>query len=113
MLGNETVVVRAKLVQLDRKRQSEQHVGAGSRCQMQVRLLGDLAAQRIDHHQPAALALGRPDVAHEVQIGDGGVVAPDDVELGAWPPLPGRCREPPPYVPAQASLRTTPHMAPR
>ena len=49
---------------------------------MQIGLLGDLGAQRVDHHQPAAFTLRPADAAHEVQIGDRRVVAPDDVELG-------------------------------
>ncbi len=49
---------------------------------MQIRLLGDLGAQRVDDDQPAARALGPANAAHEVQIGGGRVVAPDDVELG-------------------------------
>ena len=49
---------------------------------MQVCLLRDLAAQRIDHHQPAARALRCANIAHEVKVRDCGVVAPDNVELG-------------------------------
>ena len=66
MLRDERVVERAQAFQFRGQRPGEQHIGAGQRRQMQVGLLGDLGAQRIDHDQPAALALatggsGAPD----------------------------------------------------
>jgi hypothetical protein len=50
---------------------------------MEIRLLGDLGAERVDDDQLAAGAHGAADAADEMQIGDGRVVAPDDVERGA------------------------------
>ncbi len=79
--GDERRVQRADPFQLGRQRPGQQHVGAGQQRQVQIRLLGDLGAQRIDHHQPAALALRPADAAHQMQIGDRRVVAPDDVQL--------------------------------
>ena len=48
---------------------------------MQVSLLGDFGAQRVDNDQPAAGPLGLANTPHEVQIGGRRIVAPDDVEL--------------------------------
>ncbi len=67
-----------------RHRPGKQHVGAGQQGQMQIGLLGDLRAQRIDHDKPAALAFGLADAADEMHVGDRRVVAPDDVELGVF-----------------------------
>jgi hypothetical protein len=49
---------------------------------VQIGLLGDLRAQRIDDGQPAALSHRGADVAHQMQIGDRRIVAPHDVERG-------------------------------
>jgi hypothetical protein len=49
---------------------------------MQIRLLGDLGTQWVDHHKPSAFTLRPAEAAHEVQIGDRRVIAPDDIELG-------------------------------
>jgi len=80
--SNEAVVVRAQLLKLIGERKGEQHVGAGLQGQVQIGLLGDLRAQRIDDRQPAALSHRGADLAHQMQIGDGCIVAPHDVERG-------------------------------
>ncbi len=49
---------------------------------MQIRLLGDLRAQRVDDHQFAARALCFANAPDKMKIGDRRVVAPDDIELG-------------------------------
>src|SRR5450631_823056 len=46
-----------------------------------MRLLGHLDAPRIDDDELCTVALGRIDLAHEVQIAARGVVAPNDDEL--------------------------------
>ena len=51
---------------------------------MQIGLLGDLGAQRIDDGEPTAAALRLPDAAYEMHIRHGRVVAPDEVELGIF-----------------------------
>ena len=80
--SNERPVMRAQPFQLGGKREGEHDVGAGQQCEMQIGLLGDLGPQRVDHDKTAALAHGLTHVAHKVQVGDRGVAAPDDVELG-------------------------------
>jgi len=82
MLGNKREVVRPEPLQFCGQCECEQHVGAGLQCQVQLGLLGDLCAQRVDDDEPAALALRFPDLANQMQVGDGRVVAPDDVERG-------------------------------
>ena len=76
MLVDERQVMGAQPLELDGEGEAEKHVGAGLESEVKVRLLGDLRAQRIDHRQPTALALGLADLPHEMQVGDGGVVAP-------------------------------------
>ena len=49
-------VERAEPFQLRGERPCQQYVGAGQQLQVQIGLLGDLGAQRIDDNQPAALA---------------------------------------------------------
>src|SRR6516225_4613371 len=49
---------------------------------MEIGLLGDLGAQRVDDHELAAGALRMANAPDEVKVGDRGVVAPDDVEFG-------------------------------
>ena len=48
---------------------------------MKIRLLGDLGAHRVDHYEATATPLGYPNIPHQMQVRDGGVVAPDHVEL--------------------------------
>ena len=79
--GDERVVECTDPFQFRRQRPRQQNVGSGQRCQMQVGLLGDLGAQRIDHHQLPALALRLPDAAYQMQVGDSRVVAPHHVQL--------------------------------
>ena len=55
-------------LQLGRQRPRQHHVGAGQERQVQIGLLGDLGAQGIDHHEPAAVAPRLADAAHEVQV---------------------------------------------
>ena len=47
---------------------------------MQICLLGNFGSQRINDHEPPALALSCPYLANEMKVGDGGVVAPHNVE---------------------------------
>jgi hypothetical protein len=68
--------------QLRSHRPRQRRVGAGQYLQMEVRLRGDLGAQRVDDRQPGAPALGAPDAAHEVHVRHRRVVAPHDVEPG-------------------------------
>src|SRR6516225_10248563 len=49
---------------------------------MEIGLLGDLGAQRVDDHELAAGALRLANAPNEMKVGDRGVVAPDDVEFG-------------------------------
>ncbi len=53
----------------------------GNNCKMQIGLFGDLGAQRIDHHEPATFAFRLAHAAHDMQVGDGRVVAPHDIEF--------------------------------
>ena len=48
---------------------------------MEIRLLGDLGAQRVDDRQPGALPLRPPDKPDQVDVRHRRVVAPDDIEL--------------------------------
>ena len=49
---------------------------------MQIRLLGDLGAQRIDDDQLAARALGEAHATNKMNIRDGRIIAPDDIKVG-------------------------------
>ena len=48
---------------------------------MQLRLLGDTGAPRVDHHQPGAVTVGGVDLTHEVQVAHARVIAPHDDQL--------------------------------
>ena len=47
-------IQRTRTLELCGQRPSQHSIGARQQLQMQIRLLGDLGAQRVDHHQPAA-----------------------------------------------------------
>jgi len=80
--GDEGVVKRTQSLELRGDGPGEQRVGAGQQLQMQIRLLGNLRAQRVDDHQLAARALCFANAPDKMKIGDRRVVAPDNVELG-------------------------------
>ena len=81
MLLDERQVMGAQPLELDGEGEAEKHVGAGPGGEVEVRLLGDLRAQRIDHRQSTAAALGLANLPHQMQVRDGGVVAPEHIEL--------------------------------
>src|SRR5208282_3153718 len=80
--GDEEVIQRSRPLELGGDGPGEQDIGAGQQLQMQIRLLGDLCAKRVDDDQLAAPALCPANGPDEVQVGDRRVVAPDDIELG-------------------------------
>ena len=80
MRGDEAIVERAHSLELDGNGPGEQNVGAGPQLQMEIRLPGNLGAQRVDDDEPAAGPTCPSDRADEVQVGDGRVVAPDHVQ---------------------------------
>ena len=80
MRGDERRVERAGAFQLRRQRPGQQRVGARQQCDMQVGLCGNLGAQRVDHDQFSPGAHRSPDATHQMQIGNGRVVAPHHVQ---------------------------------
>ncbi|MFN9938655.1 MAG: hypothetical protein ACK56I_04195, partial [bacterium] len=81
MLRDEARIMRAEIAQRIGQREAQHHVGSGMELDMQIGLLGDLRAQRIDDGKPAARAACLRHLAHQVQVGDGSVVAPQQGEL--------------------------------
>ena len=75
--------MRTAPLQLRCQAERQHHVGSRVDRDMQVGLLGDLDPLRIDYHQlRVLLTLGRIDRPHQVQVGDGDVVAPDHDQVG-------------------------------
>ena len=77
---DERAVERAAPLELGGQRPAQHDVGAGPQRQVQVGLLGDLDAARVDHDQLAAGAPHALDQRRDVQVGPGDVVAPGDHE---------------------------------
>ena len=82
MLVDESTVMGADALQLHSEREGKQNVRARSRRDMEVGLLGDLGAQGIDDNEFATLPQTHANLAHEMQVCDRRVVAPDDRQFG-------------------------------
>ena len=93
VLLDEGAIEPAGALEFRRQRPGQHHVRPRTHGEVQVRLLGDLDAPRIDHHELGAVVLGGVDLPHQVQVAGGGVVAPDDDQLGEARPAGAACRD--------------------
>ena len=72
----------SKTLKLGRQRKTKNDVGAGLWSNMKVCLFSNLCAQRIDDDQSPTSPFRGSDVAHKMEVRDGRVVTPDDIEFG-------------------------------
>ena len=89
MFGQELDVGLAAAEELAVKRQGQAQVRAGPGLKMEVGLLGQRRASRIDDDELAAAGPGGPQDRHQVDAGGGGVSAPDDRQLCVFVVLEG------------------------
>src|SRR5215213_5712707 len=81
ILLDKALIMDAKPLQLDGHGECEEHIRTWIWGEVEISLFRNLGSQRIDHDQPSTFALGTAEFRNEMQIGNGGIIAPNDVEL--------------------------------
>ena len=89
MLRNKCLGMGPKTLKFGRQRKTKNDVGARLWSNMKVCLFSDLCAQGIDDEQSPTSPFRGPDVAHKMEVRDGRVITPNDIEFGSrrnfWP----------------------------